>query len=91
MSELLKDMTEKELYQVCHRQAHTPGWAPAKRRKVMKKKIETRGRKPLPPGEKRVGVHVKLPPKLIAWLRARPEGVTATIETAVRKFFKLKG
>lgn len=44
----------------------------------------TRGRPQLPEDQKRQPVRVKLPPELVAWLRTQPNGVTATVEKAVK-------
>jgi hypothetical protein len=43
------------------------------------------GRKPLPEREKRVMVAVRLPPDIVAWMRAQPESQSALIERLVRK------
>jgi uncharacterized protein (DUF4415 family) len=43
------------------------------------------GRKPLPEREKRVMVAVRLPPDVVAWMRAQPESQSALIERLVQK------
>jgi hypothetical protein len=38
------------------------------------------------PGEdgKKISIHIKLPPSMVDWLRAQPDGVSPTIEQLVR-------
>ena len=43
------------------------------------------GRPALADNKKKVGVYVKLPPDLIAWMDARKESRAVIIETAVRE------
>jgi hypothetical protein len=43
------------------------------------------GRPALAAGKKKVGVYVKLPPDLIAWMDGQPESRAVIIEKAVRE------
>jgi hypothetical protein len=38
------------------------------------------GRPKLPPGKKKVGIYIKLPPSLITWMDAQPESRAKLIE-----------
>ena len=43
------------------------------------------GRKPLPPGRKRIACTFKLDPDIAAWLRCQPESASRIIEAALIK------
>lgn len=48
-------------------------------------KREGAGRKPLPKNIKKVGILVKLPPDLLAWMNAQAESRPILIEKAMRQ------
>lgn len=48
------------------------------------------GRPALPPGEKKAGVYVKLPPDLITWMDKQSESRAVLIEKALRKTYKIE-
>lgn len=50
--------------------------------------MKKRGRPPLPPGQRKQRITVRLRPNLIKWLRQRGE-ISATVETALEKLRRL--
>jgi len=55
----------------------------------MKNETNTpRGRPALPDGQRRTPVTVKLPPRMVAWLRAQAEPQSRLIEKALIKTYK---
>ena len=46
-----------------------------------------RGRQPLQPGERRIGVHVRLPEWLVQWMADQPETTTQVVEAAVLRSY----
>ena len=48
---------------------------------------EKRVRQPLQPGERRIGVHVRLPEWLVQWMAEQPETTTQMVEAAVLRSY----
>lgn len=53
-------------------------------------KREGAGRKPLPKNIKKVGILVKLPPDLVAWMDAQAESRPILIEKAMRQQYEIR-
>ena len=53
-------------------------------------KREGAGRKPFPKNIKKVGILVKLPPDLVAWMDAQAESRPILIEKAMRQQYEIR-